>query len=116
MDEIMDLEHAGWAALCDGTGSDFYGRLMTDDARMVLTNGAVMDRSAVVQALADAPAWDAYSIADPHFVELDDDAVALVYTGTGTRGEQRFVGVMTSVYVREDTHWRLALYQQTETG
>ena len=38
------IEHDGWDALCRGTGADFYGTLMTDDAVMVLVNGAVLDR------------------------------------------------------------------------
>ena len=116
MDEILDLERAGWSALCDGSGSAFYGDLMTDDARMVLANGVVMDRAQVVEALAGAPAWDSYSIDDPRLIGLHADAVALVYTGTGQRGDQRFVGVMSSVYVRIDGRWRLALYQQTPTS
>lgn len=115
MDEILRLERAGWSALCDGSGSDFYGELMIDDARMVLANGVVMDRAQVVDALADAPTWDSYAIDDPTVIDLHDGAVALVYTGTGERGDQRFVGVMTSVYVRADGRWRLALYQQTAT-
>ncbi len=113
MDELLDLEHAGWAALCAGTGSEFYGSVMPADAVMVLANGAVMDREQVVRALRDAPPWDEYSIADPRTVRLTDGAVALVYTGTGKRGDQTFVGVMTSVYVRSGDGWKLAVYQQT---
>ena len=45
--ELLDLEHAGWRSLCDGTGDRFYGSLMTDDAVMVLANGMVLDRAAV---------------------------------------------------------------------
>jgi hypothetical protein len=51
-------------------------------------------------------------------VDAGDGAAAVVYVGTGYRdGDQpAFVGVMSSVYVRRDGTWRLALYQQTPTS
>ena len=50
MDELLDLEHAGWRSLCDGSGSQFFGELMTEDGVMVLANGTVMNRDDVVNA------------------------------------------------------------------
>ena len=114
MDELLQLEHAGWTSLCDGTGGTFYGSLMTDDAVMVLANGEVMSRDDVVGALSDAPPWDSYAIDDPSLVAIDESATALVYTGTGRREhDPPFVAAMTSIYVRRGGSWALALYQQT---
>jgi len=115
MDELLDMEHAGWASLCNGTASEFYGDAMTDDAVMVLANGTVMTRDEVIQALRNAPPWAAYEIDDVRFVSVGANSTAVVYLGTGHRGEEEpsFVGVMTSVYVERDGHWKLALYQQT---
>src|SRR5829696_9249283 len=117
MEELLEMEHAGWASLCNGTASDFYGDVMTDDAVMVLANGTVMTRSDVVDALRDAPPWAAYEIDDVRFIPLGQGSTAVVYLGTGHRGgdEPPFVGVMTSVYVERDGDWKLALYQQTPT-
>ena len=115
-DDLIELEHAGWRSLQDGTGSDFYGNLMTEDAVMVLANGSVMTRDDVVASLDGAPPWDDYEIADLRSVSVRDGVVALVYTGTGKRGDTTFVGVMTSVYVNEGERWHLALYQQTPSG
>ncbi len=113
---LIDLERRGWNSLCTGTGDRFYGELMTDDAVMVLANGMVMDRDTVVAALGQSPPWRTYDIADELVVGLGSEACALVYTGTayGEGEEAAFVGAMTSVYVRVDDAWRLALYQQTE--
>ena len=112
---LLDLERRGWDSLCDSTGAQFYGDLMTDDAIMVLADGAVMDRDAVVASLEHAPPWQSYDIDDLRVIAADDGTAALVYVGTGYRdGDQpAFVGVMSSVYVRQDGRWRLVLYQQT---
>jgi len=112
---LWDLERAGWASLCDGTGADFFAGIMTPDALMVLANGEVMTRDDVVAALGQAPPWASYEIADPRVVPVGADAAALVYVGTGHRDgdDPPFVGAMTSVYARDGETWKLALYQQT---
>ena len=55
LEDLLELERAGWRSLCESTGDRFYGDLMTDDAVMVLANGAVMGRDAVTAALGQAP-------------------------------------------------------------
>lgn len=110
---LLDLERRGWDALCDGTGSAFYGALMTDDALMVLATGQVMTRDEVVAALASAPRWDTYDLADVRLVMAGAGA-ALVYTATaGRQGAADVVAAMSSVYVAADEGWRLVLYTQT---
>ena len=116
---LLDLERRGWDSLCDSTGAEFYGDLMTDDGLMVLANGSVMDRDAVVASLEHAPPWQSYDIDDVRARPTPAiDTAAIVYVGTGYRdGDQpAFVGIMSSVYVRQDGRWRLALYQQTPTS
>src|SRR5699024_1638200 len=109
--ELMRLEHQGWASLCDGTGADFYGRLMTPDAVMVLAHGLALDREAVIASLGDAPPWQTYEIRDERLVQVDSDTAALVYTGHASRGSGgHFHALMSTVYTRRDGQWRLALY------
>ncbi len=69
-EELLALEHAGWRSLCDGTGDRFYGDVMTDDALMVLANGAVMDRATVVSALGQSPPWARYAIDDVQMITI----------------------------------------------
>ena len=115
MDELIELEQAGWASLCDGTGDDFYGTTMTEDGVMVLADGSVMSRADVVAALGKAPSWASYEMDDVRVVPIGADSAALCYLGTGHRDGDApsFVGVMTSVYVRRNAEWKLAIYQQT---
>lgn len=116
-DELLDLERRGWDSLCDSTGAEFYGALLTDDGVMVLAGGMVLDRDAVVASLADAPPWSRYELDDVRVVGLGPDAAALVYRGTAYREEVGpFVAAMASTYRRLDGAWRLALYQQTVVG
>ncbi len=117
MDELIALERAGWTSLCDGTGDEFYGQTMTSDGVMVLANGTVMTRDDVVAALGQAPPWASYEMVDVRVVPIGEDSAALVYVGTGHRegDDPPFVGVMSSVYVKRDDGWKLALYQQTPT-
>ena len=113
--DLLALERRGWDALCDGTAAAYYGEVMTDDGAMVLDDGSVMDRDAVVTALGASPPWHRYDLADVRVVAAGDDAAALVYTGRAWRDEdgEPFTGAMTSLYVRDGTRWRLALYTQT---
>ncbi len=113
---LTDLERRGWDSLCDGSGSDFYGAMLTDDGLMLLANGQVMSREEVSSALAQAPTWDSYSIDDVRLVMVGAGA-ALVYRGTARRdGADDVVCAMSSVYVTTDDGWRLALYTQTPCG
>lgn len=114
-EELLELEHAGWASLCDGTGDTFYGAVMTDDAVMVLANGMVMDRDTVTSALGQSPPWQRYEIDDVRLIQISADTAALVYTGRGWRedDDEPFVGAMSSVYHRSGGRWKLALYQQS---
>lgn len=117
LSDLLDLETAGWRSLCDGTGADFYGSRMIEDARMVLANGIVMTRSEVADALRHAPPWTSFDIQDSHLTSLGHDVAALVYTGTGRREQgDDFIAIMTSVYVRRPSGWMLAHYQQTPVG
>jgi hypothetical protein len=115
LDTLTGLERQGWQALCDQTGAEFYGGLMTDDGLMVLANGQVMTRDDVVAALGDAPPWSSFDLSDVRLVGMGDGAAAIVYIGSATRdgADEPFVAAMTSVYTRVDRDWKLALYQQT---
>ena len=111
---LLELEHRGWQALCDGDGAAFYGTLMPDDGVMILAHGQALDIEGVIESLENAPPWDSYTITHSTVVALGPDQAILRYTGTGRRaGEPDFVALMASVYVRIDDVWRLAHYQQT---
>ena len=57
LNELLELEHAGWRSLCESTGGTFYGRLMTPEALFVLVDGSVMNREEIASSLDGAPAY-----------------------------------------------------------
>jgi hypothetical protein len=114
-EELLVLEREGWDALCQRRGAEHFGDLMTADALMVLANGQIMDREEVVAALAEAPAWASFELADARAVAVGGGGAALVYRATALRdaGAPPFVAAMTSVYAKDGQRWRLVLYTQT---
>jgi hypothetical protein len=114
LQQLLELEEAGWQSLCDGSGSDFYADLMTEGALMILADGVTMTRGEVAEALRYAPPWASFILEEPQLVSVADDVGILVYVGTGFRDEgASFKAVMSSTYIRKASGWRLALYQQT---
>jgi hypothetical protein len=112
---LLEIERRGWDSLIASKGGDFYGRLMTPDAVMVLVNGMVLDRDGVVESLNASPPWSSYELADERVVGLGAEAAALVYTARARRDHEPvgFVALMSSVYRIVSGEPRLALYQQT---
>ena len=115
LNELLELEHAGWRSLCESTGGTFYGRLMTPEALFVLVDGSVMNREEIASSLDGAPAWENYEIADARMVPIGSDSAALVYRATSSRSDldEPFIALMNTVYCRIEGHPRLAVYQQT---
>lgn len=112
--DLEQLERRGWDALCGGSGAAFYDELMTADCVMVLAHGQAMTRDEVVDAMRHSPPWDRYELSDLRLVATGAASAALVYRATAEReGQPPFAAWMTSVYVRGDDGWRLALYTQT---
>ncbi len=110
---LLDMEERGWRALSDGTGADFYERCLTDDAIMVFSFG-VLDRGGSIEAMRQAPRWSTFEIQHPNLVYLTDESSALVYQVTAKRsGQAAYRAWMTTVYVRQDGDWKVALHQQT---
>lgn len=112
--ELIDLERRGWEALAAGDGAAFYEEVCTDDVVMVFPGGMLLDRSAAIEGLRQAPPWARYELSDERVVPLGDDAAAVVYRAEAQReDDEPYRAVMASAYRREAGRWRLAVHQQT---
>lgn len=115
LEQLLELERAGWDALCEQRGDTFYGDLMIEDAVMVLVNGVVLDQPTIAKTLDQAPPWDRYEISDARLIRHGSDVATLVYRATSARGVDEFSALMTSTYALVDGRPRLKLYTQTTT-
>ena len=111
--DVWRLEQDGWQAIIAGTAREFYDRVLTDNAVMVVP-GMVLDRDQVLASWDGVVPWQTYSLSDERVVSASPDATFVTYRATATRaGEKPYRALMSSVYVRSAGQWRLALHQQT---
>ena len=82
---LLHEEHAGWRALCEGRAAEYYYRVMTRDAVMLLP-GRVLDRGTILASLEGVPPWDSYEIHDPRVVRLPGGGGILFYRALARRG------------------------------
>ena len=110
---LVSTETAGWQALSDGTGADFYDQHLTADAIMVFPFG-VLARQQSIESIRAAPPWATFAIEEPRIVELDNDSAILTYRATAQRqGEAPYSALMTTVFVWSEGRWMTAFHQQT---
>jgi hypothetical protein len=110
-EELVELERRFWFA---GGDPGVYRDHFADGGRCVFSFGA-LDKEATMAAIEGATPWEAVEFEDVTTVDLGPDTVALVY-GADARdaGGNRYRAAVSSVYVRRDGAWELALHQQSE--
>lgn len=109
---IVTLERAGWSALLTDAGWRFYDELMTMNALMVF-DFATLRREEAISALRVSPPWSSYHLEDMQIVELDGQAMTIVYRVWAGRSGNCYEAAVSSTYVRDATEWKLAFHQQT---
>ncbi|QEC49764.1 nuclear transport factor 2 family protein [Baekduia soli] len=108
LETLLELERR----LGAGDG-DAYRERLTGDA-LVVVPGARLSREETAAAMDASPGWRSFELHEPVVVALGDDHALLSYRFTGRRTAQvGYEALMTSLYVRRDGTWRLALHQQT---
>ena len=107
--ELIEAEREGWEALASGRG----GTIARAWRRMVFPFG-VMSRQEAIDAIEGAPPWSRFDLGDPQVVELSADSGIVVYRATAQRfGEEPYVAIVSSTFVRGDGRWLLAFHQQS---
>ena len=108
---LWELERQFWLRAGD---VDFYGEKLTEDAVMVFPAPyGIVDRAAVLDAIAAATDWTTVTLDDRKHLRLSETSAVLAYRGTGVRPEGEYATYATSVYALRDGVWKLALHQQT---
>lgn len=115
LDELIELERAGWDALSAGgdVAVSHYDEMLAAEVLFLLPGGMVLDdRSAVVDSMGGAP-WSSYELSDERVIELNEDSAVLAYRARATRNDSEYSALINSTFVRQGGRWKLALHQQT---
>jgi hypothetical protein len=74
----------------------------------------MLQRDQAVAAMQQAPPWREYDLSDLRVVRLNQDSAVLVYRVQARRdGQDLYVAMASSAFVRHPGGWRLAFHQQT---
>jgi hypothetical protein len=94
--------------------ADFYRRNLADNVLMVFP-GMTLDRDRTIASIANAPRWATVTFDKQQCVPLSDDVIALHYRAVAVRvgDPSPYNALITSVYVRRNAEWLLAIHQQT---
>ncbi len=114
-DDLIALERQGWEALsADGpTAGAFYDRILDEQCVMLLPGGMVLDdRAGIVEAMSGRP-WSRYALEDPRCLRPTADTAVVHYGVVAERDGDEYSALMSSLYVRRESGWRLAFHQQT---
>ena len=106
---VWELERGFWTG-----GAEYYRRHLAGETLMVFP-GMVLDRETTIQVIEAAPRWTSVSFDRQQLLALSAEAVAIHYRATARREGQAapYEALVTSVYVRRQGEWTLAVHQQT---
>lgn len=113
-EQLWQLEKQFWLG-----DAAFYERTLAPQALVVLPPPVgVLERTATIDSIRSGARWRDVSFSDRHLAPVAQDTVALAYAARADRGggEAVYVARCSSVYVRGDRSWCLALHHQTPVG
>ena len=109
---LLHEEHAGWQAILDGRGGEYYQREMTPDA-LIIVSGAMITRDQVAATFDGAELWDSYEIREPAIIRLSEHAGIVVYRAVAKRGGEVVEFTISTTYVFVYGGWRVASQQHS---
>jgi Domain of unknown function (DUF4440) len=114
-DELIALEEQGWNALSsDGAAARaFYERTLDRAVVMLLPGGLVLDdRDAIVDSMSGQP-WSSFELEDVRVFQPTDDTGMVTYGVLARRDGQEYSALLSSLYARRESGWKLTFHQQT---
>lgn len=107
--KLWEMEKEFWLS-----GPDFYGSSMAPDARMVFPPPVgILAGEEIVEGLKQGPRWQSVDFDEKTETSLGVAAV-LAYKATGNKdGEDPYIALCASTYVKSGGNWVLLAHQQT---
>ena len=110
MDQLWQNERNFWLK-----GIEFFEEHMAKECLMALPGIGIIDRTAVLETLRDAPRWAAVEMQAEREATIGTSVAVIAYDATGHRdGSPPYRAACTSTYVLEEHRvWRMVQHQQT---
>ncbi len=113
---VIALEHRTWDALMS-SGSTLIP-FLSSDCSMLFPGGMTLHAASspsLRESLADGgfKPWDNFSLTEVRAVEINAEAVAVMYQAKAIRDGTEYKALISSVWKREAGEWKMVLHQQT---
>lgn len=107
-DTVLELERGFWEK---GNDPEFYDENSRDDSFSVIESMGFVKKTDAVKMSKDAKPWTDVKMEDVHVLDLNDDCMAVAYHGEGSQEgmKEPYRATVSSVYVRKNGKWKLAL-------
>jgi len=107
-EQILEIEKGFWEQAND---PEFYSEHIADNALTVMDSMGVIEKQQAVEMSAKAKPFQNVEMKDMVLKQIGPDCVALTYHGQGKPegSSEPYLGSITSVYLRQDGHWKLAV-------
>lgn len=112
-DVLIETETAGWQALVDGTGRQWFRDRVDDQVVVLGPRFGVVSGPAAVDQLA-GESWSWFRIRAPQVVAITDDVATITYRVLARRDfDTEHQAVVSSTYRREGEGWQLVVRHET---
>jgi hypothetical protein len=116
LQELIELERRGWVALTEGEDATrrFYEAVLDQEVMMLFPGGSMMTNRAEIIRSMGGPPWAWYRMKDTRTLALGKDAGMVAYRARALRrGGRVYSALVSSVYVRRGSKWKMVFHQQT---
>ncbi|HST81439.1 MAG TPA: DUF4440 domain-containing protein [Kineosporiaceae bacterium] len=112
MDQAWAMEEEFWEAGTSGRTAEFYAKVLTTDAFVVVPSGVLM-RDDLLHMWQDRAPWDRYELSDRHDQLVNGETVLLSYRiAASSRDVPDYRARVSSLYTWV-TGWALVFRQHT---
>lgn len=106
--EVLEVERSFWEHAAE---PGFFDSALSEDSLSIIASAGFITKEEAIKINGDARPWRDVRMEDVHTIRLTEDCVAVAYRGSAIRegDDDRYEATISSVYVRRDGRWLLAL-------
>lgn len=113
LDSLVEAETAGWQAIVDGAGRQWFRDRVDDQIVVLGPRFGVASGLAALDQLAGAT-WSWFRVRAPQVVAITEDVATLTYRVIARRDfDSEYQAVVSSTYRRDGAGWLLVVRQET---